>query len=529
MVNLPVVFDPSQDTLFEILHTILLGDAKYTWYDLHHNWTPVQQDIFTIRLQSTNLDGLRVPPIRAAYMMQYRNGLIGKHFKTLMQTTIFHIHDIVTPNQFTLVRALGELGPILWTAVIDDMEEYLADLQILIDNLLDASANIDPSKILIKLKLHVLLHIVQKIRRRGPGVRFSFNTVFRLCSVLSNHQAPSCDIAFKFADLDRVKHILSGGFWLQDAVWVRAGKDVNRILRNTPIIQRHLGWAPPPTYIPGLVQPVAQKKQNNLPALSRAETLLEGAANPFSIAIDPTTSWTPALNVTTVSGDTGKIGSWAVFRIKDVVILTTYFFAPENISQLPVLGRIEILLLPKGGKAAEGLLVIDRYDVGEALHRTTTHGAGYNGGPLKCYSVCLQCSARLPRACGCDASGVTRQMQERQESDMLVHSIVHSNDTQFVVNMHAFHNARLLRKVFQLRSPSPAACTRSRKRHDELAVELAVQQKAKRAETQRKVAATREKKKVDKAAHEKQANPMGMDEESEDESERRGEKRARVD
>ncbi|KAJ6621713.1 hypothetical protein B0H10DRAFT_2215060 [Mycena sp. CBHHK59/15] len=279
LLDLPF-FDPSQDTLVEILHTILLGDAKYTWYDLHHNWTPVQQDIFTIRLQSTNLDGLRVPP-----------------------TTIFHIHDIVTPNQFTLVRALGELGPILWTAVIDDMEEYLADLQILIDNLLDAFANIDPSKILIKLKLHVLLHIVQDIRRCGPSVRFSteifecFNAIFRLCLVLSNHQAPSRDIAFKFADLDRVKHILSGGFWLQDGVWVRAGKDVNRILCNTPIIQRHLGWAPPPTYIPGLVQPVAQKKQNNLPALSRAETLLEGAANPFSIAIDPTTLWTPALNV----------------------------------------------------------------------------------------------------------------------------------------------------------------------------------------------------------------------------------------
>ncbi|KAJ6615671.1 hypothetical protein B0H10DRAFT_2255157, partial [Mycena sp. CBHHK59/15] len=86
---------------------------------------------------------------------------------------------------------------------------------------------------------------------------------------------------------------------------------------------------------------------------------------------------------------------------------------------------------------------------------TTTHGAGYNGGPLKCYSVCLQCSARLPRACGCDASGVTRQMQERQESDMLVHSIVHSNDTQFVVNMHAFHNARLLRKVLPVALTKP--------------------------------------------------------------------------
>lgn len=119
------VFDPSQDTLVEILHTILLGDAKYTWYELHHNWTAVQQDIFTVRLQSTNLDGLRVPPIRAAYMMQYRNGLIGKHFKTLMQTMIFHVQDITTPEQFTLVRALGEIGPLLWLPVIDNMEDYL--------------------------------------------------------------------------------------------------------------------------------------------------------------------------------------------------------------------------------------------------------------------------------------------------------------------------------------------------------------------------------------------------------------------
>ncbi|KAJ7826028.1 hypothetical protein B0H13DRAFT_2374647 [Mycena leptocephala] len=66
LLDLPFC-DPSQDTLVEILHTTLLGDAKYTWYELHHNWTAVQQDIFTVRLQSTNLDGLRVPPIRAAY------------------------------------------------------------------------------------------------------------------------------------------------------------------------------------------------------------------------------------------------------------------------------------------------------------------------------------------------------------------------------------------------------------------------------------------------------------------------------
>lgn len=58
-------------------------------------------------------------------MMQYRNGLIGKHFKMLMQTAVFHIHDIVSGNQFTLAKALGELGAALWIAEIDDLEQYL--------------------------------------------------------------------------------------------------------------------------------------------------------------------------------------------------------------------------------------------------------------------------------------------------------------------------------------------------------------------------------------------------------------------
>jgi hypothetical protein len=107
------------------LHTILLEIKKYGWYDLHSHWTPQQQQLFAIRLQGTNMDGLLLPPIRAAYIMQYRNGLIGKHFKTLLQTTCFHIQDMVSENQLLLVRSLGELCPVLWTGVIDDMDDYL--------------------------------------------------------------------------------------------------------------------------------------------------------------------------------------------------------------------------------------------------------------------------------------------------------------------------------------------------------------------------------------------------------------------
>ncbi|KAJ7736973.1 hypothetical protein DFH07DRAFT_966662 [Mycena maculata] len=434
LLDLPF-FDPSQDTLVEILHTILLGDAKYTWYELHHNWTAVQQDIFTVRLQSTNLDGLRLPPIRAAYMMQYRNGLIGKHFKSLMQTMIFHVHDIVSPDQFTLIRALRELGPLLWLPVIDNMDNYLADLQILIDNLLDAFATIDPSKILIKLKLHVLLHIVSDIRRRGPGVRFST-------------EAPSRDMAAKFADLDRVKHILSGGYWSKDAAWYVLERMFSGSFAR-PRSSRSIS-----------------KKQSKPTALTTDETMLNNALNPCSVPITPGVSWTKGENVSAVSGDRCTVGSWA----------------------LPIIAQVLIILLPKGSKSAQGVLVVDKHDVGEALHPqfhmpVLLPDAGARRVVVPSNSIQSSFNAQHDcRACGCDASGITRQMQERQESNTIIHSIVHKDDTRFVINMHGFHNAGLLRKYL------PVALTKPRPLYPE----------GERAATQAKAAATREKNKAAK-------------------------------
>ncbi|KAJ7775833.1 hypothetical protein B0H14DRAFT_3508393 [Mycena olivaceomarginata] len=102
--------DPSQDTPLELLHTILLGVIKYIWHHMNtEQWSDAGRHLLAIRLQSTDLSGLTVPPIRAAYMIQYKNNLIGKHFKTLMQILLFHIHEISSPEQFTLVKAASEL------------------------------------------------------------------------------------------------------------------------------------------------------------------------------------------------------------------------------------------------------------------------------------------------------------------------------------------------------------------------------------------------------------------------------------
>ena len=98
---------------------------KYVWHSLNVSWSDNDRALFAIRLQSMDLSGLSVPPLRAAYMIQYRNNLIGKHFKTLMQILIFAVHGIVTPLEFALIQAVGALGAVLWVPEIDNMPKYL--------------------------------------------------------------------------------------------------------------------------------------------------------------------------------------------------------------------------------------------------------------------------------------------------------------------------------------------------------------------------------------------------------------------
>lgn len=117
--------DPTQDTPIKILHTILLGIVKYVWHIINTHWSDNDWAKFAIHLQSTDLDGLTVPPLWASYIIQYQNGLIGKHFKMLMQTMAFHVHGLVTDDKFELIRAVGDLGALLWVHEIDNMDKYL--------------------------------------------------------------------------------------------------------------------------------------------------------------------------------------------------------------------------------------------------------------------------------------------------------------------------------------------------------------------------------------------------------------------
>lgn len=130
-------------------------------------------------------------------------------------------------------------------------------------NVLDVFAMIDPTKIIEKLKLHLLVHLHADIVRFGPLVGVAteafecFNAIFRFCSIHSNHLAPSCDISKQLAGQESLKHCVTGG-WCDSAHtldnWVRAGVLVRDFLHTQPMLQGLLGWHDPKPLVKGQVK-----------------------------------------------------------------------------------------------------------------------------------------------------------------------------------------------------------------------------------------------------------------------------------
>ncbi|KAI6138558.1 hypothetical protein BKA82DRAFT_158153 [Pisolithus tinctorius] len=238
------------DTPTEILHTILLGVVKYFWGQTVFLLEKANLvSTFQSRLDAIDRDGLNAPSLNAEYICRYKGGLIGKHFKSLAQVMPFVIHDLVPQRVMDGWTSIGELVVLLWHTKIDNTDEYLARLSWTIEDFLNVTCICAPSILISKPKFHFLVHLPMYIRRFGPALLFStecyesYNHVFRLSCIHSSRHGPSQDSCRKFARLDQVKHILTGGFWYEPRLqkWVQAAPAVLDFLSEHPEHARLLG------------------------------------------------------------------------------------------------------------------------------------------------------------------------------------------------------------------------------------------------------------------------------------------------
>ncbi|KAF7969711.1 hypothetical protein HWV62_22016 [Athelia sp. TMB] len=518
-------FDPNRDTPVELLHTILLGIVKYVWYGSHSTWSEASKKTFAIRLQSTNTNGLSIHAIRSNYIMQYANSLIGRQLKTVAQTSVFHVYDLVSDKQFALWKAVGQLSALLWFPEIRDLNTYLVsvyhpyyhllklnaskpdrqeDVETAVANVLDLFAEIDPSKIIEKIKLHILAHVREDILRFGPLVGVAteffecFNVIFRMCSILSNHRAPSRDIAYQLADQEAMKHRLTGGHWRSElvsdsgsAVWECAGPGVIDYLREKPLLQKLYGWTDPQPKAPGtfgLAPMTRGHGQHVRPSVNFGDTATSKALN--AAAFSSISQWNPCKYIVARSGDQCIVGSWIV--------------GESPIDNSSTIGRI-VEVLSQGISA---IVVIDVFHAASTRHPLFDMPMLARRQEETTYLIlpgkAIQFEFNVQHDChsaGCRANGVRPVVQERVESDLTETFIVHEGLARYVINTHAFHNAHLIRHILprNLTAPIPLYDDR-RKKHDELAATLRSSEDEKRRKKKEKEQQKQKEKEAKAAA-----------------------------
>ncbi|THU84060.1 hypothetical protein K435DRAFT_807007 [Dendrothele bispora CBS 962.96] len=501
-------FDPAKDTPVEILHTILLGVLKYIWYYSHSKWKPAQKQLYTHRLQATNIQGLSINPIRAEYIMNYANSLVGRQLKTIIQTALFHVYDLVDETHFLAWKAIGSLAALLWHIEIEDMDQYCNDVAIAAANVQDAFALIDPTKIIRKVKIHLLAHLPEDIRAFGPllGVITesfeSYNAVFRFCSVLSNHLAPSRDIARQTADQESMKNRLTGGRWqnTQSGEWMSAGKALQGFMNTQPVLQAMLGWSDHRTPQSGSVVKLPVGKPN---AGTREIQLIETNAklainkNQFNL----TSTWIKCKSVIAASSDACGIGAWVFFR--------------SPINEKTLIGRINNILTNE----KENIVILEEFEVSSA--RDIFFDLPYLYRRQGEVSFIIAPSANISfiqnvqhdcRTGKCAATGTRNRKQERQESGVIENFIEHTSDDRFLINLNAFHNAHLVRQVLpcELTKPIPIFADR-RSEHNKIAQDLRRNLGKQKEDTTKKWQETQEKKR--KALEASDEEPEGVEEE----------------
>ncbi|KAF8143985.1 hypothetical protein K438DRAFT_1910992 [Mycena galopus ATCC 62051] len=435
--------DPHQDSPCEILHSILLGDDKYIWHATNSAWNKIKEDQFALRLQSSSIDGLNLTSLRGRYIVKYKNALIGKHFKVLQQLGAFHLHeDLCGKNMFNLWKASGELGALLWYPEIRNQEQYLVDLQTCIDNVLDIWGLIDPARILTKYKLHVLPHLPDDVRRFGPAILFATEGF----EGWNGYQA-------------------SGGWWKPhgSTEYVQAGNEIISFLQNNKELQRRLGWM----------------DKSKLKPVQNKIGLLVNMLSPKA-------------------GDPCKKRSWVFFKFQHTDAVLT--------------GRILNIVIPVDAstKHDEALVVIQRFFVSAArdirmnmpvLSPSTEYFAVKPAHILFIFNAQHNCYGSKCRS----VAGGENIIQEQHVTDHTQTIIQHAETDTYFINLHALHNAHLLRDTLPRSLTAPIACfMNQQQKHEEFASLVRVSGPAKRAAIVKKAQETREKNKQAKVAREKE-------------------------
>ncbi|KAF8204045.1 hypothetical protein BJ912DRAFT_841196 [Pholiota molesta] len=454
--------DPHVDTPVEILHVVLLGFVKYFWRDLIANQiNDDQKRVLVVRLDSLNVDGLGISKLGGNTLVRYANSLTGRDFRAIAQVAPFVIYDMVPSDVYDAWVSLSTLIPLIWQPLIKDISRYLETLTKEIKNFLLKTARWNCAWF-NKSKFHIITHLPEHIRRFGPAILFateafeSFNAVIRSKSVHSNRQAPSRDIALAFAQGNRIRHLLSGGYFLPtrtgshpnlhgrlESDWCTAGPGPMRLALD-PTPSHYLGIAPPEVIQPGQCKPekiAPQPLTHTLTGQKIATALNTGS---------PSALYVTNVSVVLLNGDRCTLGQH--------VIVQQHPLDPASSEFRGYIGRVQEIIQQFGSINhqngwPDGLLV----QVLDCYHPPFNESAIDNMSRISMPQLILRdewnlvplvdvlCTVNTQHQCernGCTTSGTRYICQERVQTSHTASVVQHlNNPNDQLLNMAQMRDA----------------------------------------------------------------------------------------
>ncbi|KAG8696163.1 hypothetical protein FRC09_008684 [Ceratobasidium sp. 395] len=435
--------DVNQDTPVEILHVVLLGVAKYLWRDAVSRLNNASRGVLIARLNSLDVSGLGIAPLRGKTLVQYAGSLTGANFRDILQIAPAVLFDLLDPRLFAMWMELCRLAPIVFQPEIHNIDAYIAELEARIDRLLIATVICNP-RWFNKPKFHVLLHLPGHVRRIGPPVLFAtetfegYNFVIRLRSVHSNRQSPSADIGASFSLMHAIRHLVCGGYFQQSksnatgstaaASWIQAGPQVLALMQDE-IFLKHMGMS------------FLLKECKDAWEQTQAAKLCPLAPNQAG------KGYVSCSSISLPDGSSVKLGGFALVQP-----------VPAEVNETLVLARVEEIVASATSREIIAV-VAQSYRTGPDIEPYHFPSVRSNNQPAFLaevssintpVSVFHNCAAHR-----CAVTATRQRRQERQVLDAFDNEVQHNIEPQdLVLNLAQFRSAETIASLFP-HSPPP--------------------------------------------------------------------------
>lgn len=247
-------YDPAQDTPVEILHTILLGVAKYLVKHLIQVTLAGKESKMDLLINALQ-QYTKCKSYNRSFSKELKHcgSFLGRDFKQLIQILPIilseNFTDPIEDSDIILInKSLSKLGYLCSLVFVRQVENnfsvYIEEMGKAIDELITEVYNFDVATGIstpysCKPKMHLISHLRDDLERFGCALHYEtekgeqFNKFLREHIAHTNKKNPTRDLALKFGKQETFRHVINGGSWVsKEGKRVKFGVELERYISS---------------------------------------------------------------------------------------------------------------------------------------------------------------------------------------------------------------------------------------------------------------------------------------------------------